>query len=113
MQFQIINWTILARQYGWVDNWLGTGLLTAPTAGGVWKRKRRMITPAFHFNILQRYVPVFGEHAQQLVNKWLAESASDGAKAINICDNITTAALGRNQSDLINYIFYLLNFPKI
>lgn len=95
-----------SRQYGWVDNWLGTGLLTAPTAGGVWKRKRRMITPAFHFNILQRYVPVFGEHAQQLVNKWLAESKE--GKAINICDNITTAALDMIGVCAFGYDFHAL-----
>jgi cytochrome P450 len=71
---------------------LGSGLLTATTANGLWKRKRKMITPAFHFNIIQRYVPIFCEHATRLADQWL-EEAKEG-KPINIVNNVTTAALG-------------------
>ena len=34
-------------------NWLGEGLLIAN--GDKWARNRRLITPAFHFDILQNY----------------------------------------------------------
>jgi cytochrome P450 len=37
--------------------WLGIGLLTAN--GQVWKRKRRMLTGAFHFQILKKYTEVY------------------------------------------------------
>mmetsp|Transcript_3760 Transcript_3760/g.6184 ORF Transcript_3760/g.6184 Transcript_3760/m.6184 type:complete len:498 (+) Transcript_3760:41-1534(+) len=80
-----------ATSYKWVDNWLGSGLLTATTLGGLWKRKRRMITPAFHFNILKRYVPVFGEHAELLVQKW--EKFASEKQQVNIVNDITTSAL--------------------
>lgn len=66
--------------------------MTATTLGGLWKRKRRMITPAFHFNILKRYVPVFGTHAEQLIDKWSKEAEQNNI--VNIVNDITTSALG-------------------
>jgi len=94
-----------ASSYQWVHNWLGDGLLTATTEGGLWKRKRRMITPAFHLGILQRYVPVFGEHAEKLVAKW-EQDAKQGP--VNIVDNITTAALDMIGECAFGYDFNAL-----
>jgi len=82
-----------ATAYSWVDYWLGSGLLTATTANGLWKRKRRMITPAFHFNIIQRYIPLFGTHSEKLIEKWLDEAKRNPGKPIDIVANITTSAL--------------------
>jgi len=95
-----------ATSYKWVDNWLGDGLLTATTLDGLWKRKRRMITPAFHFNILQRYVPVFGEHAELLVQKW--EKEAEKRNIVNIVNDITTSAL-----DIIGQCAFGYNFGAL
>lgn len=99
-----------ASAYKWVGNWLGSGLLTATTLGGLWKRKRKMITPAFHFNILKRYVPVFGEHAQLLVDKWVEYAKNKDS--INIVNDITTSALDIIGQCAFGYDFKALEQGK-
>lgn len=51
-----------------------------------------MLTPAFHFNILKSYVPIFGEHTQVLVSRW-KKDAEEG-QFVDITENITLATLG-------------------
>lgn len=45
--------------------WLGEGLLLAN--GAKWFRNRRLITPAFHFNILKQYVTIQNQATDTLV----------------------------------------------
>lgn len=45
--------------------WLGEGLLIA--GGGKWKRSRRLLTPAFHFDILKPYMKVYKTCTDHLV----------------------------------------------
>ena len=46
-------------------DWLGEGLLIAN--GDRWARNRRLLTPAFHFDILQPYVQVYNQAAEILL----------------------------------------------
>ena len=49
--------------------WLiGRGLLIAN--GKRWARARRLLTPAFHFDILRPYIKVYNDAARVLVSQW-------------------------------------------
>ncbi|GJQ86414.1 hypothetical protein Trydic_g10323 [Trypoxylus dichotomus] len=52
--------------YKLMNNWLGTGLLTA--SGDKWKKHRRIITPAFHFQILEQFIDIFNSQSEILVS---------------------------------------------
>ncbi|XP_041377585.1 cytochrome P450 4F12-like [Gigantopelta aegis] len=47
--------------------WLGEGLLLA--GGERWARSRRLLTPAFHFDILKPYVDIYNKTADVLLDK--------------------------------------------
>ncbi|PNF41728.1 hypothetical protein B7P43_G03434 [Cryptotermes secundus] len=50
-----------------LDPWLGEGLLTS--SGSKWQEHRKILTPTFHFKILEEYVQVFNSNSQVLVQK--------------------------------------------
>ena len=52
--------------------WLKFGLLTS--FGEKWHIRRKILTPAFHFNILQGFVSVFNEQTEQLIDALKDES---------------------------------------
>ncbi|XP_019870610.1 cytochrome P450 4C1 [Aethina tumida] len=53
--------------YDLLHIWLGTGLLTSD--GSKWQSRRKILTPSFHFNILQEFFPVFTEQTDILVDE--------------------------------------------
>ena len=61
--------------YTYLMPWLGEGLLISD--GKKWMRNRRLLTPAFHHEILRGYIPVVNSCLEILLNKW-TDSAKDG-----------------------------------
>jgi cytochrome P450 family 4 len=55
--------------YNLLHPFLKTGLLTSN--GEKWHTRRRMLTPAFHFDILKEYFEVFKEESDKLVESLL------------------------------------------
>ncbi|XP_037080573.1 cytochrome P450 4C1-like [Pollicipes pollicipes] len=45
--------------------WFGEGLLTS--TGEHWYKHRKLLTPTFHFSILDQFLPIFNHHSQALV----------------------------------------------
>ncbi|XP_046742333.1 uncharacterized protein LOC124408992 [Diprion similis] len=60
-----------SRIYNFLHPWLGTGLLTS--GGKKWHERRRILTPAFHFNLLQQFVRIFNEQSEKLVQSLCLE----------------------------------------
>lgn len=54
-------------EYEFTSPWLGHGLITSPQ--NKWRRRRKILTPAFHFRILNDFLPVINEQAAVLVGK--------------------------------------------
>lgn len=56
-----------SAEYEFFSDWLGTGLLTS--SGKKWHLRRKAITPAFHFKILDQFVEIFERHSSVFVQK--------------------------------------------
>ncbi|XP_035280444.1 cytochrome P450 4V2 isoform X2 [Anguilla anguilla] len=93
--------------YRFLYPWLGTGLLTS--TGDKWRRRRKMLTPTFHFSILTDFLEVMNEQAEVLTEK-LEKRAGGGLfncfSFITLCalDIICETAMGKkiyaqNNSD--------------
>ncbi len=49
--------------------WIGDGLLTS--GGPKWHRHRRLLTPAFHFEILKPYLDIFADSTDVLLVSYM------------------------------------------
>lgn len=68
---------------------MGEGLLTS--TGPKWFKHRKIITPTFHFSVLENFCTVFGENCRVLVDQ--LSTISDTGKAVNVYPFITRVAL--------------------
>lgn len=75
--------------YKFIRYWLGDGLLTS--GGEKWQKHRKIITPTFHFSILESFFDVFAEKSKILVEQ-LTEHCGTGVP-FDIYTYITKAAL--------------------
>lgn len=65
---------IKSDEYEFFKVWLGNGLVI--TYGDRWHKLRKLLTPAFHFQILERFMQIFEEQSDVLVKKM--HTISDG-----------------------------------
>lgn len=54
-----------SAEYDFIEKWLGTGLLIS--TGKKWFQRRKVITPAFHFKILDQFTEIFDKHGAMLI----------------------------------------------
>ncbi|XP_058823814.1 cytochrome P450 4C1-like [Topomyia yanbarensis] len=74
--------------YTFLESWLRTGLLLS--SGEKWFQRRRIITPAFHFKILEQFVAVFNKEADVMVTNLRKHV---GGKEFDIYSYVTLMAL--------------------
>ncbi|CAG7715314.1 unnamed protein product [Allacma fusca] len=85
--------------YNFLLPWLGNGLLIQ--GGEKWNKRRRILTPAFHFKILESFQRVFDEQSAVLVQvmkeKLEAMEAIEIHSLFSLCalDIISETAMGR------------------
>lgn len=75
--------------YDFLIDWLGRGLLMSD--GRKWHSRRKIITPAFHFKILEQFVEIFDQQSALMVQN-LYDKA-DGKTAIDMFPVICLTAL--------------------
>lgn len=80
-----------SRIYSYLHRWLGTGLLTS--SGAKWQQRRKILTPAFHFDILQEFVAIFNEETGNLV-KVFDQNVGEVVDVVPLVTNFTLKAIG-------------------
>ena len=99
-------------QYWTLKEMLGDGLVVSD--GELWKQRRRIITPTFHFNILGDYFPIIQKHTEELVSKLhgytkdefdIFPVAKEHSLSI-ICDTAMGVDI-RNDSEMKKYSHWL------
>ncbi|KAK7870825.1 hypothetical protein R5R35_014414 [Gryllus longicercus] len=58
-----------------LEPWLGTGLLLS--SGDKWRSRRKALTPAFHFRILEQFAPVFLSCGDEFVRQLRKRAGGD------------------------------------
>ncbi|XP_023948380.2 cytochrome P450 4c3 isoform X3 [Bicyclus anynana] len=79
------------QPYTFLRGWLGEGLLTS--YGKKWQRRRKLLTPAFHFNILRRFFRTFEEETEELLKKVEAEVSNERTDIGKLISNMTLKAV--------------------
>ncbi|GBL61076.1 Cytochrome P450 4C1 [Araneus ventricosus] len=86
-----------SREYRLLRPWIGTGLITSPRTK--WHKHRKLVTPTFHFSILDTFIPVFQKQANVLISKiqsHIQEPWLDIVPLMSLCtlDIICETAMG-------------------
>jgi len=69
--------------------WIGEGLILK--SGRKWYRNRRLLTPAFHFDILRAYVPIYNEAVDIFMQK--LEDGKTPASGFDLFDEMSLLTL--------------------
>ncbi|XP_062555241.1 cytochrome P450 4d2-like isoform X2 [Armigeres subalbatus] len=93
-------------QYDFLRPWLGNGLLTSD--GRKWHSRRKIITPTFHFKILEQFVEIFDQQSSILVDQLKTKAISgedfDVFPMVTLCalDVICESAMGTTVNAQLN-----------
>lgn len=89
-------------EYRFFEPWIGEGLVTSKR--NKWHFRRKILTPAFHFKILNDFLPIMNQEATKLIKKLNKcdfcgpDRVIDITKPIAMCtlDTICETAMGLN-----------------
>ncbi|GAB6019211.1 hypothetical protein CHUAL_000823 [Chamberlinius hualienensis] len=87
-----------ATGYNFLHEWLGSGLLIS--TGATWHKRRKILTPSFHFRILEDFIHIFNDNSAILLDKLEKISSCgifDVTPLITLCtlDIICESAMGK------------------
>ncbi|XP_058030927.1 cytochrome P450 4A25-like [Ahaetulla prasina] len=71
--------------------WIGKGLLVL--GGTKWRQHRRLLTPAFHYNILKPYVALVADSTKVMLDKWEKLIAKEPMKSLEMFDHVSLMTL--------------------
>uniref|UniRef100_A0A8D0JQC4 Phylloquinone omega-hydroxylase CYP4F2-like n=1 Tax=Sus scrofa TaxID=9823 RepID=A0A8D0JQC4_PIG len=86
--------------YDFLKPWLGDGLLLS--AGDKWSSHRRMLTPAFHFNILKPYMKIFNDSVNVMHAKW-QRLVTEGHNRLDMFEHISLMTLDSLQKCVFSF----------
>ncbi|XP_046962329.1 cytochrome P450 4C1-like [Vanessa cardui] len=87
--------------------WLHDGLLLSD--GAKWHQRRKILTPAFHFNILRHFSTILVENSERLVERLRSETDKSGTKIYplitamtlsSICETAMGTSLDKGTEDI-------------
>lgn len=76
-----------SNDYDMMRNWLGDGLLVS--IGQKWRQRRKILTSAFHFQILEKFMDVMNDHGNVLVE----QLKKTNGRAIDVHEKLNLYAL--------------------
>ncbi|XP_076703102.2 cytochrome P450 4F3 [Callospermophilus lateralis] len=86
--------------YSFLKPWLGDGLLLS--SGDKWNHHRRLLTPAFHFNILKPYMKIFNDRTNVMHAKW-RRLVSEGSACLDMFEHISLMTLDSLQKCVFSF----------
>nr|XP_034343438.1 cytochrome P450 4F6 isoform X3 [Arvicanthis niloticus] len=86
--------------YGFLKPWLGDGLLVS--SGEKWSHHRRLLTPAFHFDILKPYVKIFNKSVNTMHAKW-QRLTTKGTARLDMFEHISLMTLDSLQKCVFSF----------
>lgn len=99
-----------AGEYKALKPWLKEGLLIS--RGRKWHKRRKIITPAFHFKILYQFVDIFERESRVLLKNLERERQQKGQAGFNLYDWINLCTMdticGKSPNPKLNQICIVL-----
>ncbi|GFY72455.1 cytochrome P450 4C1 [Trichonephila inaurata madagascariensis] len=98
-------------EYSFLQRWLGLGLLTS--TGTKWKSRRKLLTPSFHFKILDDFLPTFNDQSMFLVKKLESLQHKEYVDITPlvilctldiVCETVMGASIGAQKGENIEYV---------
>ncbi|KAG5883146.1 hypothetical protein JTB14_033397 [Gonioctena quinquepunctata] len=81
--------------YTFLERWLGDGLLRS--TGTKWQTRRKILTPAFHFTILQQFVTVFNNETDRLVDVLKKEVGKSWTNIVPLISEFTLYTIAESS----------------